>query len=66
MSENPLPSAERDVPQFPVPEGWLPFGSLIDYDGPAECSDETGEDGLPLWERPIPPADGADRAGGEQ
>jgi hypothetical protein len=38
-----------------VPEGWFPFGSLIDYDGPAECSDETGEDGLPLWERPLPP-----------
>jgi hypothetical protein len=43
--------ATRPIP----PEGWLPFGSLIDYDGPAECSDETGEDGLPLWERPVPP-----------
>lgn len=45
----PMPS------QFPVPDGWLPFGSLVDYDGPAECSEEVGEDGLPLWERPIPP-----------
>lgn len=44
---------ERVVAQFPVPEGWLPFGSLVDYNGPSECSEETGEDGLPLWERPI-------------
>lgn len=44
-------SLSRPIP----PEGWLPFGSLIDHDGPAECSDDVGEDGLPLWERPIPP-----------
>lgn len=39
----------------PPPIGWFTFGSLIDYDGPSECSVETGEDGLPLWERPCPP-----------
>ena len=49
--------AHQDEPdrRFIPPEGWLPFGSLIDYDGPREFSDETGDDGLPLWERPIPP-----------
>lgn len=50
-------TAENDAWREPPP-GWLPFGSLIDYDGPAECSEETGEDGLPLWERPIPPSEG--------
>jgi hypothetical protein len=39
--------------QFPVPAGWFTFGSLIDYHGPSECSHEVGEDGLPLWERPL-------------
>jgi len=46
-------SESAEKAQFPVPEGWLAFGSLIDYDGLSECSEETGEDGLPLWERPI-------------
>lgn len=48
-------SADNDVPQFPVPDGWVAFGALVDYHGPTECSDEVGRDGLPLWERVIPP-----------
>lgn len=45
---------EKSAEYVPPPEGWLTFGSLIDHNGPAECSEEVGEDGLPLWERPIP------------
>lgn len=39
--------------EFPVPEGWLPFGThaVLDSVPPLEFSEETGEDGLPLWER---------------
>lgn len=36
------------------PPGWVSFGALIDYDGPTECSEEVGRDGLPLWERVVP------------
>lgn len=33
------------------PRGWVPFGVLIDYDGPREFSAETDGGGMPLWER---------------
>lgn len=37
-----------------TPEGWSGFGSHVDQPGVRlEFSAETGEDGLPLWERPI-------------
>jgi len=35
------------------PDGWFPFGSHVDWDGPLEMSVEVGEDGLPLWERHV-------------
>lgn len=36
------------------PEGWSDFGAHVDRpDVPLELSSETGEDGLPLWERPV-------------
>lgn len=35
------------------PEGWVDFGTLVDHQGQTECSEETGEDGLPLWERVV-------------
>ena len=54
--KHPGDATSEEVPQFPVPEGWLAFGSLVDYKGPSECSEEVGRDGLPLWERVIPPA----------
>lgn len=46
--------------QFPVPEGWYVFGWSAEFtysDSGIECpiiefSEEVGEDGLPLWERP--------------
>lgn len=35
------------------PEGWQPYGSRLDHhEVELEFSEETGEDGLPLWERP--------------
>lgn len=34
------------------PEGWFPFGMHVDEPVPLEFSEEVGEDGLPLWERP--------------
>lgn len=37
------------------PEGWFGFGTHVDEPGlPLEFSAQTGEDGLPLWERPRP------------
>jgi len=37
------------------PEGWFSFGWHVDQpDLCLEFSSETGEDGLPLWERPAP------------
>lgn len=51
MAENPA-----ETGQFPVPEGWHTFGTHVDRpDVRLEFSDETGEDGLPWWERPIAP-----------
>ncbi len=49
-------AGNRVIPpaQFPVPDGWHAFGTHIDQDVRLEFSTEEGEDGLPLWERPIP------------
>lgn len=36
------------------PPGWFTFGTHLDFpDVPLQFSKETGEDGLPLWERPV-------------
>jgi hypothetical protein len=35
------------------PEGWFTFGTHIDQPIRLEFSTETGEDGIPLWERPL-------------
>lgn len=54
-----------DVPEFcpcdqtvfhtkPPPEGWYPFGWHVADRVLLEFSEQIGEDGLPLWERPIP------------
>jgi hypothetical protein len=37
-----------------APEGWHQFGTHVDEDVMLELSEETGEDGLPLWERVDP------------
>lgn len=36
------------------PPGWFTFGSHLDFTGEMQMSDEVGEDGLPMWERPLP------------
>lgn len=37
-----------------TPDGWFPFGSFAGFGWlPTEASSEVGEDGLPLWERPV-------------
>lgn len=36
------------------PSGWFHLGSHVDWNGKLELSSEVGEDGLPLWERPLP------------
>lgn len=41
-----------------MPEGWFPFGTHVDSGVELEFSDETGEDDLPLWERPAEPTNG--------
>lgn len=38
----------------PPPIGWFSFGTHVDQPVQLEFSEETGEDGLPLWERPAP------------
>lgn len=35
----------------PPPPGWESFGTHADTPGIVEFSEETGDDGLPLWER---------------
>lgn len=37
-----------------APPGWYAFGTHVDQDVRLEFSEEAGEDGLPLWERPYP------------
>lgn len=47
----PVPSVVvRRIP----PEGWLFFGTLIEYPGGVEFHDELDEALMPLWERPRP------------
>lgn len=46
------------------PPGWFAFGWHVDRPGPLEFSPESGEDGLPLWERPIDNATGPRRSAG--
>lgn len=36
------------------PSGWFIFGEHVDFGGQMEFSEETTEDGLPKWERPLP------------
>lgn len=38
------------------PTGWFDFGTHAYEDVAVEFSDATAEDGMPLWERPVPPA----------
>lgn len=35
------------------PKGWYTFGTHVDVIVRLEFSEEVGDDGLPLWERPI-------------
>lgn len=45
--------AEQPIYRLP-PAGWSDFGAHIDQpEVRLEFSVETGEDGMPLWERPI-------------
>ncbi|MFC7849343.1 hypothetical protein ACFUTU_12800 [Arthrobacter sp. NPDC057388] len=45
--------AERPIYRLP-PAGWSDFGAHVDRRGVRlEFSAENGEDGMPLWERPI-------------
>lgn len=45
--------AERPIYRLP-PAGWSDFGAHMDRPGVRlEFSAENGEDGMPLWERPI-------------
>ena len=45
--------AEQPIYWLP-PAGWSDFGAHIDQpEVRLEFSAETGEDGMPLWERPI-------------
>ena len=45
--------AERPIYRLP-PAGWSDFGAHIGQpEVRLEFSAETGEDGMPLWERPI-------------
>lgn len=45
--------AEQPIYRLP-PAGWSDFGAHIDQpEVRLEFSAETGEDGMPLWERPI-------------
>jgi len=48
--------AMREVTlRLPVPGGWFPFGTHVNYSGPVEFYGECySDDGLPLWERPTP------------
>lgn len=40
------------APQPPVPEGWRPFGdSAARYGVDLEFSNESDDEGFPLWER---------------
>lgn len=50
MTDTPITGRSYPVP----PVGWFSFGSHVDHpDLCLERSAETGEDGPPLWERPI-------------
>lgn len=50
-----LPRVAADERQG-APDGWFPFGTFANslLDVSVQFSDEKGEDGLPLWERPVP------------
>jgi hypothetical protein len=36
------------------PPGWFVFGEHVNFAGKMEFSEETTEDGMPRWERPLP------------
>lgn len=44
---------ESKVVWVEPPEGWFTFGTHVDQPVKLEFSEDTSEDGLPLWERPI-------------
>lgn len=55
--EGCLDQKNHVAPFQPPPEGWFTFGTHVDQIPPGTrllFSEESGEDSLPLWEKPVP------------